>query len=345
MTSKALPLAAVLALALAAACHTRAPGSAAATSEDSCVYARDGVCDEPVSCGYGTDETDCAAACAAGGSPLLAGACAYRKPVQTSACDPSAVGSGGSVNLVGDRDGSIQVPSGYGGGRIVDRHYSISVPQTYDPKCPAPLVLWMAGHRVPPYSGEDTVYALRRSSDINRFIVVSVEQEWRDDPNEGWKWAWWTDWDWTRPKDNPDIILLRQLVAKMEQDYNVDTTRVFATGHSRGAAMALIAAFEMPDVIAGSAVESGFTEFGYSNRIAAYSGRKVPIVLVHGIIDQDVPIATGGDAIAKQLRGLGWNDDDLLYFRLGNVGHRWQPQLNQQWFDFLSSRPLGKKAP
>jgi poly(3-hydroxybutyrate) depolymerase len=125
----------------------------------------------------------------------------------------------------------------------------------------------------------------------------------------------------------------------------IDTTRIFASGHSRGAAMALIAALEMPDVIAGSAVESGFTEFGYFTRIVAHQGRKTPIVLVHGVLDMDVPIAKGGDDVAKDLRSAGWTDDNLLYFRLANVGHRWQPQLNQEWFEFLAARPLGWQPP
>ena len=46
------------------------------------------------------------------------------------------------------------------------------------------------------------------------------------------------------------------------------------------------------------------------------------------------------DAIVERLRGLGWTDNELAYYRLDNVTHRWQSQLNEQAFDFLDRRPL-----
>jgi hypothetical protein len=48
-----------------------------------------------------------------------------------------------------------------------------------------------------------------------------------------------------------------------------------------------------------------------------------------------------GDALVDRLRELGWEDEtDLLYYRIDNVTHRWQPWLNQTWWDFLNERPL-----
>ena len=115
--------------------------------------------------------------------------------------------------------------------------------------------------------------------------------------------------------------------------------------------MSIIAALEMPELIAGAVPESGFSELDYDLRIRAYVGRKVPMVFVHGVTDADVRIgctkATCGieasDSLVRILKQRGWSDDNLVYYRLDPLGHQWQPQLNQQWWDFLSARPLPKE--
>lgn len=339
-------LATVLSLAPSCSGEPPEPEASAAAASDSCVHARDGECDEPVNCPLGTDTTDCSAACAAGKTPFLLGAaCAHLSPTAPPAVDDS-VGSHGTSGLTGHLAGAIEVPSG-ASGEMVHRPYRLYVPATYDPSRPWPLVINMPGHRVDIDSQADAA-ELFRTADANRFIVVFAEQEWRADR----RYAWWTDWSWTtRPNDNPDLRYLRELIARLESEYNIDRTRIFATGHSRGAAMSIIAALEMPDLIAGAVPQSGFTEFGYDARIRAYAGRKVPMVFVHGVSDTDVRIdctkATcridASDSLVSILRGKGWSDDDLVYYRLDPLGHQWQPQLNQAWWDFLSARPLPKE--
>lgn len=318
-----------------------------------CVHAGDGVCDEPVNCALGTDEADCAKACAGHGPTyLFDAACAFRKP----AAEPTYEGpapSNGTVHLVGTRDGLIPVPSGADPTVEVEREYRLYVPSSYDPAKAHPLVINMPGHRVG-HQELANFTQLVRSAELNGFLLVFAGQEFR----EG-RWAWWTDWDWaSRKAENPDFLFLRRIVEKVAAEYDVDLRRVYLSGHSRGAAMALIGALELPDLIAGAAVESGFTEFGYLDTLAASYERKVPLWFFHGTADPDVCIdcRPGGrctltnvrcgsgmhatDAIVERLRELGWTDDDLAYERLEGVTHRWQDQLNQQWWDILSARPL-----
>ena len=55
--------------------------------------------------------------------------------------------------------------------------------------------------------------------------------------------------------------------------------------------MAVIAALEMPDLVAGAIPQSGFVEFGYFDRIKAWSGsRKPAFYFMHGALDDDVCI-------------------------------------------------------
>ena len=305
---------------------------------DSCEFAKDDVCDEPVNCPFNTDETDCVAACATGVNlHLFAAACAYRNPPVEPPDDGDP--SGGSLHLTGYRDATISIPDGEDLAQNVDRHYRIFVPRAYNPDRSTPLVIAMAGHRVSHYS-MDGYTQLIRSADENGFIVIDAEQQWRWEGEI--RWAWWSDWAWSSAADdNPDFDLIVDLIDQTASDYNIDLSRVYLVGHSRGASMAFTAAIELSDIIAGACVQSGFTEFGYLDyRLTSWDDRRVPMVFMHGIQDPDVTIDKG-DALVDRLRELGWEDEtDLLYYRLENVTHRWQPWLNQTWWDFLNERPL-----
>ncbi len=328
------------------ACACGGPGRSADDAETDepdgpigCAFTGDGICDEPASCPLGTDEDDCAAACASGvGIHLFAAACAYRDPPVLPPDDGDP--SGGDLNSTGWSDGTVQVTDGEDASRTVMRHFRVFVPAAYDPNRSTPLVIVLPGHRVS-HDSLASYTELARTADMNGFVLVLAEQQWRATGEE--RWAWWTDWDWaSRASQNPDLEFVRTLVGRMEDDYNVDRRRVFLAGHSRGAAMACIAALEMPDLVAGACVQSGFTEFGYlDSRVQPpWEGRRVPMFFVHGIQDPDVPVAMG-DAIVARLLDLGWVEgEDLVYERLSNVTHRWQPWLNQQWYDFLHDRPL-----
>ena len=104
------------------------------------------------------------------------------------------------------------------------------------------------------------------------------------------------------------------------------------------AVLTLAAATTAPTVAGDPVAEAG-------PDIQDYTGRLVPIVLVHGERDRDVHIDAdtstlkASDALRNIFFAGGWTMNELLYFRLENVGHRWQPQLNQQVWDFLSNRP------
>ena len=108
--------------------------------------------------------------------------------------------------------------------------------------------------------------------------------------------------------------------------------------------MAYIAAFELSDLFAAVCSQSGFTEFGYDTHVAGYVGRKTPVMLVHGTLDTDVQVSAS-DAMNSQLGDLGWTGDALVYHRLENVAHRWQPWLNQEMWDWLSGHTLEAVAP
>src|SRR5437016_684031 len=77
-------------------------------SGDSCRFANDGVCDEPRNCAFGTDSSDCSAACARGDTSSAGAACAWRGlPASGNSAPKPGVGSQGQGGLSGVWDGTL----------------------------------------------------------------------------------------------------------------------------------------------------------------------------------------------------------------------------------------------
>ena len=184
---------------------------------------------------------------------------------------------------------------------------------------------------------------LNRSADLNDFIVVYGQPEWRDFGSY-WVFAWYVynaAWqgNWAA---NPDLAYLQAVYEEVASLYNTDRSRTYVSGHSRGGAMSLIASFELPDLFAGASSQAGFIGVNdYSDRMTSRSEKAHPgIHLVHGTKDPDVNVSNS-DEVEELLTGLGWVEGaDLRYDRLKKVTHEWQPQLNQELWDFLSEHQV-----
>ena len=326
-----------------------------------CPWIEDGVCDEPLGCALGTDQIDCDMACDSEDQPLaLKSVCLWRQGLagnQTVRQKQSGLGSEGTGGDYGHLSGVLLTPSGEDANRNVPRHYRAFVPRSYQADTPIPLLLMLPGHRVAVDPLAEYTQLIS-TADQEGFIVLFAEQEVRSADQ---RWAWWTDWPWSQRPDaqqHPDLIFLESLVEQFKSSYNIDQSRVFVSGHSRGASMALIAALERPDLFAGAVSQSGFTEFGYEQRLINRdpSLTKPNIILLHGDLDPDVCIDCrpnaqcavtgrrcgsiyGSDALAEVFRDRGWDEQNFRYYRLSNVTHRWQPQLNASIWAWLKQRP------
>ena len=122
-----------------------------------------------------------------------------------------------------------------GGG---ERGYTLSLPDDYDPTRPHALVLgypgtnWI-GAQIQPYldlerhAQEDVIFAY-------------PDPLWRD--FDGWgNYGGWVLGPHAAPADGmEDLVFTAALLDAVEAEYCVDTTRVFATGHSWGGDMAAV---------------------------------------------------------------------------------------------------------
>ncbi len=307
---------------------------------DQCSTADNGICEELAGCLLGTDSTDCDAACDQRPWPEEAvAACAHDgASVPPAEVDPS-LGSGGEGGLAGTWDETVMA-RGYLSSSDVERHYRVYVPRRYNPDVPTPVLFNLGGFSVDQYF-LDEYTELNRTADLNNFIVVYGQPEWRDFGSY-WVWSWYVyenayigGWD-----DNPDLEYLWNIYEVIRGLYNVDQTRVYVSGHSRGGAFSVIASFEMPDVFAGFCAQAGFTTYNeYDERMWDLASHPAAM-LVHGDEDPDVSVGASDD-LFDDLAELGWEDgEDLEYLRLEGVTHRWQPQYNEQMWDFLSRHAL-----
>lgn len=346
MRAVSAALAPALSLSLALAACGAESGRARPAGEvapAACPHEGDGACDEPWTCKVGTDEADCAAACASGALAPEHLACMTRARPPSVGGAPAEHGSRGSSGAIGTWDGTLAA-RGDAPGTTVDRYFRVHVPERYDPRAPTPVLYMLSGFTVDMYA-LDAYTELDRTADLNNFIVVYPAPLFRDFGRDiGWVYAWhvytneWSPREW---QENPDLDFIRRLTARLKALYDVDRTRIFAAGHSRGAALALMLAFLAPDVIAGFGAQMGFAGVNdFDAFMRAYAGRRMPGVLVHGTDDADVPVESS-DEIAKILAARGWTKGEhLLYLRLQKVVHQWQPQANEVLWQFLCARPL-----
>ena len=312
--------------------------------EDSCMTANDGECDELNGCPLGSDSKDCDKVCDSQPWPEAhIGACAHDAaalPVDEGA--QTGVGSEGSGGLVGTWDGIVYSREA-NSSQEIPRHYRVYVPRRYDDAQPTPLLFVLGGFSVDMYWLAEFSEA-NRLADRENFIVVYGHPDWRDFGSyDVFSWyvyqnAFTGEW-----ADNPDIEYMENIVDELGDMYNIDLSRVYVSGHSRGGALAILAAFERPDLFAGYCAQAGFVSANdYDARLfelAANASHRVPGVLVHGESDPDVSVQES-DLVTSLLSDAGWNyNDDWLYIKIPNATHEWQSQYNQQVWDYLFSRP------
>jgi len=291
-------------------------------------------------CPLGTDSTDCNVVCSLDAWPQEnAGACAHDAAAQTQTLTPGP-GTGGIGGPTGTWDGTLTV-RGARQTDVVDRHYRVFVPRRYDPDRPTPVIFALGGFTVDMYWMAEFT-ELDRAADRDDFIVVYAHPEYRDFGSD-WVYAWYVydnafEGDWP---DNPDLDYLSQVLDEVGDLYNVDEHRVYVSGHSRGAGLSIIAAFERPDLFAGFCAQAGFADVNdYDDRMIAL-GDTVSTAgfLIHGDADPDVDVSAS-DHIADVMEDLGWSDD-LVYERIPGATHEWQSQLNPKMWAFLADRPRG----
>jgi polyhydroxybutyrate depolymerase len=172
------------------------------------------------------------------------------------------------------------------------RKYLVHVPPSYDGSTAAPLVVCLHG------GGGDIGFAVRmfrfnEKADREGFIVAYPNGSGRMGDH---LLTWNADQccGFAKAHHMNDIGFIRSLLAQVEDDYHIDSKRVYVAGFSNGAMMAYKLACEMPEKFAAFAAVSGSM-----NGTEHWPALPISGMIVHGLGDRHIPVTGGGGKLAK----------------------------------------------
>lgn len=164
----------------------------------------------------------------------------------TSATSAATSGAGGATPLGSpgcgkaplDASGGVQITLDAGLAGDGNRGFWLSLPANYDPSLPHKVIVgypgtdWI-GEQIQPYLDLESAAAADE-------IFAYPDPLWRD--FDGWgNLGGWVLGPNAYPADgDQDLVFTEALLDYLEDNYCVDTTRVFATGHSWGGDMAQV---------------------------------------------------------------------------------------------------------
>ncbi|MDA2913918.1 hypothetical protein MYX77_08180 [Acidobacteriia bacterium AH_259_A11_L15] len=166
------------------------------------------------------------------------------------------------------------------------RQYLLYVPKTYDPSKATPLVISM--HAAPMWpAAQMEISRWNELADEHGFIVAYPSgtdvlgilprgpKVWRVNPGRG---------------PEVDATFISDLIDKLEAEYNIDPTRIYADGLSNGGGMSFVVSCRLSHRVAavGAVAAAQTLPFDWCG-----DSRPVPMVAFHGTDDRMVPYEGG----------------------------------------------------
>ena len=165
----------------------------------------------------------------------------------------------------------------------ITREYLVHVPTSYRPGSPTPMLLALhGGGGDADYQADDSKYKLIGKSEQAGFIAVFPNGYSRFPSGILATWNAGGCCAGAMKNNVDDVGFIREVVARMRRQANIDPERVFATGMSNGAMMSWRLACEAPEVRAIAPVE------GTDNTTACRPTHPVPVIEFHAVDDEMV---------------------------------------------------------
>jgi polyhydroxybutyrate depolymerase len=161
------------------------------------------------------------------------------------------------------------------------REYLLYVPRSYDRTKPTPLVISMHGAGVSPVQ-QMNLSEWNRVAESQQFIVVYPS---------GTKGAGPRIWHVGEgPGLMRDVRFISELIDKLEADYNIDPTRIYANGMSNGGGMSFVLSCTLSDRIAAVGMVGAAQTLPWN---WCTDHRPVPMIVFHGTADSMAPYNGG----------------------------------------------------
>jgi polyhydroxybutyrate depolymerase len=169
------------------------------------------------------------------------------------------------------------------------RMYRVHVPAKVDPAKPAPLLFALhGGGGSMDYQANDDHYGHITKSEREGIVVVFPNGYSKLKSGSFATWNAGTCCGAARDQNVDDVGFIRQIVANVTRQMNIDRKRIYATGMSNGGLMSYRLACEMSDVVKAIASVAGT-----DNTRACSPGNPVSILHIHAKNDTHV-LYTGG---------------------------------------------------
>jgi len=160
-----------------------------------------------------------------------------------------------------------------------DRVYLVHVPPRYDRTRAVPLVISMHGAGGWP-AQQMRMTQWNRLADRDNFIVVYPSAARMAGPRI-WRVS--------------DVAYISQLIDRLERDYNIDRTRVYANGFSNGGGMTFVLSCTIANRLAAVGLSGAAQTFPWR---WCPDTRAIPMIAFHGTADRFAPYLGGPSPIA-----------------------------------------------
>lgn len=169
------------------------------------------------------------------------------------------------------------------------RYYRVHEPSGYDPQVATPLVLAFhgGGGNAVQFADQTEMYV---TADANDFLLVFPEGTGLLGGPPLYTLETWNAGNccgWAQQNAVDDVQFVRDMVAALAAEWNVDLNHVYATGHSNGGMMSYRLGAEAPDLI--TAIAPNAAALGVAPPVAS----DIPVLAMHGKLDTNVPFQGG----------------------------------------------------
>jgi polyhydroxybutyrate depolymerase len=138
------------------------------------------------------------------------------------------------------------------------RLYRVHVPASYTPLRPASLLLFFhGGGGNMEHAAEDRYYGMVSKSESAGFVAVFPNGYSRLQSGKLATWNAGNCCAGARERNNDDVGFVRDMLARLRTQLNIDAARIFATGMSNGGMFSYRLACEMPDTFRAIASVAG----------------------------------------------------------------------------------------
>lgn len=218
-----------------------------------------------------------------------------------------------------------------------DRTAILSVPKDYYPNEPTPVLFAYPGYK-------QTAQEMQHFAALDKLPAIVVYMQGVGDAWEGAPYA--------KTSDGEDLRFTRDMLAAVNATYNVDASRIYATGMSNGGGFAAKLACRAPEIFAATASVSGAY---YPGTGGDCENPATSFLEIHGVQDDTInyeggsrhgasyqpareraeavaarngcspdPVST---ALAGDVRRVQWpmcrSGRDVVHLRVGDGGHTW----------------------